>query len=321
MGMIALAVDLGGTNIRVAAIDEGGTIRKRFTRPTVVAEGKEAVLARLFLALEEVSRSFAEEQVQGVGLGCAGVIQIERGIISQSPNFPGWENVPIKERIQACLSRSVPVLVDNDANAAAMGEVWQGSAMNSKHVVCLTLGTGIGGGLVVDGNLVHGADGMAGELGHIIVDPQGPQCNCGNHGCLEAFASGTAIKREAIKIVRDYPAGELNKRCNGNPEAITAEMVCQSAVSGDLVCRRIYETMGRYLGIGIASLINVFNPEIVVIGGRVSRAWDLFISHTKEEIAQRAFKLPAQRAKVVPAARGDDAGLLGAAFLVFRAIR
>jgi glucokinase len=158
---------------------------------------------------------------------------------------------------------------------------------------------------------------MAGEAGHITVDPQGPQCNCGNRGCLEVLASATAIRRESIEALRKHPESELYKRCYGDPETITAEMVYQSAKAGDQMSRKIFQDMGRYLGIGIASLINILNPEMVVLGGGVSKSWDMFFSFTKEEVHKRALKIPAVRVTIVPAVCGDDAGLLGAAYLVF----
>ncbi|MBW1679790.1 MAG: ROK family protein [Deltaproteobacteria bacterium] len=285
--------------------------------PTIIKEGKESVLRSLLSAIEEIYQAFPKKQVKGVGLGIAGAIDIDKGIITQSPNFPGWDGYPIKDEIRTGFLKHVPIILENDANAAAMGERWRGAGMGINDLICLTLGTGIGGGIIIKGELVHGADGMAGELGHITVVPNGPRCSCGNHGCLEALASATAIRREAIEALINHPESELNKRCKGNREIITSEMVYHSAESGDPVSQNIYQTMGRFLGVGIASLINVFNPEMVIIGGGVSRAWKIFSPHTKEEVKTRAFKTPAQRAKVVPALCGDDAGLLGAAYLVF----
>jgi glucokinase len=158
---------------------------------------------------------------------------------------------------------------------------------------------------------------MAGEVGHITVDPQGPQCNCGNRGCLEALASATAIRREAIEGLRKYPESELHKRCLHDPESITAEMVYQSAKAGDQMSRNVFQDMGRYLGIGIAGLVNILNPEMVVFGGGVSKSWDMFFPFTREEVQKRALKIPAARVTIVPAVCGDDAGLLGAAYLGF----
>ncbi|MBW2623815.1 MAG: ROK family protein, partial [Deltaproteobacteria bacterium] len=300
MDKIAVAVDLGGTNIRVAAIDEQGNVRKKIKRPSLAKEGKEPVVRNLLSAIKEIYQASPEKQIKGVGLGIAGAINMDKGIITQSPNFPGWEGYQIKGEIEAEFSQKIPVILENDANAAAMGERWKGAGIGINYLLCLTLGTGIGGGIIINGKLLHGADGMAGELGHITVAPDGPRCNCGNHGCLEALASATAIKREATMALKNRPESELNSRCGGNVKAITAEMVYHSATSGDLVSRKVYQTMGKYLGIGIASLVNIFNPEMVIIGGGVSKAWDLFGPYTKKEVSKRALKPFLQRMKIVP---------------------
>jgi glucokinase len=319
MKRVVLAIDLGGTNIRVAAINEHGTIKKRVQRPTLAHEGEASVLRRLISALEEVYQAFPEKQIQGVGVGIAGAIDIEKGIITQSPNLSGFDGHPLRDKLQASFLKHLTIMIDNDANLAAMGEKWKGAGAGVNDLICLTLGTGIGGGIIIHGKLIHGADGMAGEVGHITVDPQGPQCNCGNRGCLEAIASATAIRREAIEALRKHPESELHKRCHNDPKTITAEMVYQSATAGDQIARNIFQDMGRYLGIGIASLINILNPEMVVLGGGVSNSWDMFFPFTKQEVQTRALKIPAARVKIVPAVCGDDAGLLGAACLVFHA--
>lgn len=322
MKKYAIAVDLGGTNIRAAVIDATGDIAQRISRPSLAGKGKDTVITVLLAALEEASRWCPEGTVTGIGLAVAGAIDMRSGVVTQSPNFTGWDNIPLRDIIQRRLSRSLPVFLENDANAAALGERWKGAGRGGDNIVCLTLGTGIGGGVIADGMLLHGADGMAAELGHITVDPGGPYCNCGNAGCLEALASATAIRREAIAALRDGNRrnGLMMKLCRGNVEELTAAMVSQAAQSGDKLAQIVYQTMGRFLGIGIATLINIFNPEKVIIGGQVSKAWDLFVPFTKEEVRTRALRVPGQRAEIVPAQQGDDAGLLGAAHLVFEAL-
>jgi len=320
MEISAIAVDFGGTNIRVAAVDEQGTIHKRIKRPALAQQGKKAVSKNLFSAIEAMYQTLPKDNLKGVGLGIAGAIDMKKGTITQSPNLPGCDNFPIRDELQTGFLKHVPVIVENDANAAALGERWKGAGMGINDLLCLTLGTGIGGGIILNGKLVHGADGMAGELGHITVVPNGPRCTCGNDGCLEALASATAITREAIKAAAGHPESDLNAGSGGSAEGITAEMVYRSAASGDRVSRNIYYVMGRYLGIGIDSLLNIFNPDKVVIGGGVSGAWEMFSPSMEEEIEKRAFRIPAQRARVVPAACGDDAGLLGAAYVVFNGI-
>jgi len=317
---VVLAVDLGGTNIRVAAIDEHGAVKKRVQRPTPAHEGESSVLRSLLSALNEVYQAFPENQIKGVGVGIAGAIDIGKGIVTQSPNLKGFDGYSLSVKLRASFLKHLTIMIDNDANLAALGEKWKGAGEGANDLVCLTLGTGIGGGIILHGKLAHGADGMAGEVGHITVDPQGPQCNCGNRGCLESLASATAIRREAIKALRKHPESELHKRCHHDPESITAEIVYQSAKAGDQFARNIFQDMGRYLGIGIASLINILNPEMVILGGGVSKSWDMFFPFTKQEVQKRALKIPAERVKIVPAVCGDDAGLLGAAYLVFHAL-
>lgn len=313
----AVAVDFGGTNIRAAAVDKQGTIQRRIKRPAFAKHGKRSVSTNILSAIETIHGTIPKNQLKGVGLAIAGALDLRRGIIRHSPNLPGCDNYPIRDELQAGFLKPVPVIVENDANAAAVGERWKGAGRGVDNLLCLTLGTGIGGGIILNGKLVHGADGMAGELGHITVIPDGPRCQCGNYGCLEALASATAITREASKAFRAHPPGKSPTQSKEKEKPITAEMVYRLAEAGDPVSRKIYSLMGKYLGIGIASLINIFNPEMVVIGGGVSCAWDLFTPSMQEEIEKRAFKIPAQRVRIVPAACGDDAGLLGAAHLVF----
>lgn len=313
----AVAVDLGGTNLRVAAIDEHGHIVSRLKLPTSVEKGKDSLFSNLVNGIHEMYKRCPRDAIKGVGLGVAGAIDIRKGTVTHAPNVPGWEHYPLKDHVLTCLPKGSAVVLENDANAAAVGELWKGAGIGVQDLVCITLGTGVGGGIIVEGKLVHGADGMAGEVGHITVDPNGPLCNCGNYGCLEALASATAIGREAVKAFGTHAGEKLWGAVKGNHETITAEMVYHLAESGDSASLSIYQAMGRYLGIGIASLINIFNPEMVIIGGGVSKAWKLFITATEEEVRKRAFSIPAQRAKLVPAGCGDDAALLGAAHLVF----
>ncbi len=312
----AIAIDLGGTNTRVAAVDGNGEIIHRISRPSRAQEGKDEVVQSLLFATEEVLQ-IGKENFRGIGIGVAGAIDLRTGTITQSPNFPGWDHVPLKEIIEDTMAAHLPVFLENDANAAALGERWKGAGAGSNDMVCLTIGTGIGGGVIVNGILLHGADGMASELGHITVDPQGPPCKCGNSGCLEALCSGTAVQRSALKALRAGQDSALAHMGKKHRQGITAKMIASAAHAGDSLSRIIYEEMGRYLGIGIATLVNIFNPEIVVIGGQVSKAWDLFIPAVRKEIQRRALHVPAQRAALVPARQGDDAGLIGAAYLVF----
>lgn len=319
MEKLVLAVDLGGTNFRAAAIDATGNILKRLRKSSQGDRGKQPVWERVHAVMELLYRDFPRGRIKAIGLAVAGAIDIHAGIITQCPNIAALEGFPLREKLRSGSLAHLPLVLENDANAAAMGEKWKGAGAGCRDLVCLTLGTGIGGGIIVDHHLVHGADGMAGELGHMTVKPRGPRCGCGNRGCLEALASATAIRREAIAAARAHPESALNRSCGGDLAAIDAEMVYHAAKKGDAVAQRVYQVMGTHLGIGIASLINAFNPEAVIIGGGVSKAWELFMPQVRREVQRRAFSVPAARARILPAKCGDDAGLLGAAYLALSA--
>ena len=308
MDRTVIGVDLGGTNLRTAIVGSDGQILVKHKEATRAVEGWMKVVARLIDNIKrqlEIGAQMGAE-VFAVGVGAPGVILVDKGIVVKSPNFPDWNNLPLKAELEKALK--IPVYIENDANAAALGEKWRGAGRDIKSMIHLTLGTGVGGGIILDNKIWHGADGMAGEIGHMTLIPDGRQCTCGNTGCLETYASARGIVqsfREELEKQK-LPAAEILKE-------ITSEKVYQAAREGDAVARRVMKEMGRMLGIGIASLINIFNPERVVIGGGVKDAWPLFIGATHEEIMKRAFQVPAERTEIVPSLLGDDAGMVGAA--------
>jgi glucokinase len=307
-----IGVDLGGTNLRTAIVGSDGEILDKHKEATRASDGWMKVVARL---IDNINRQLEVGAQRGakvfaVGVGAPGVIMVDKGIVVKSPNFPDWNNLPLKAELEKVLK--IPVFIENDANAAALGEKWRGAGRNIRSMIHLTLGTGVGGGIILDNKIWHGADGMAGEIGHMTLIPDGRQCTCGNTGCLEMYASARGIVqsfREELEKQK-IPAAEALKE-------ITSEKVYQAAREGDTVARRVMKDMGRMLGIGIASLINIFNPERVVIGGGVKDAWPLFIGATHEEIMKRAFQVPAERTEIVPSSLGDDAGMVGAAAVAF----
>ena len=312
MDRLVIGVDLGGTNTRTALVSRDGDILAKHSEETRVADGHEKVIATLVGSIER-QRANAVRQgrtVVAVGVGAPGVIHEQTGVVVKSPNFPDWNNLPLKTTLEATLH--LPVFIENDANAAALGEQWRGAAKDIGSMIFLTLGTGVGGGIVLDGRIWHGADGMAGEVGHMTIMPHGRPCGCGNTGCLEMYASSRGIVLNFREIALEHGANAVKDR------EITSAQVYQSAREGDAMALRAMREMGRFLGVGIASLINIFNPEMVVIGGRVKDAWDLFIDATREEIRKRAFEYPAARTKIVPSLLGDDAGMVGAAAVAFQ---
>ena len=305
MAQVVIGVDLGGTNLRTALLSVDGDILDKRKEPTHAADGWKKVVGRLVNNINQ-QRAIAEQRgmhVMAVGVGAPGIIQMDKGIVVKSPNFPDWNNLPLRDELEKALH--VPVIIENDANAAALGEQWLGAGCGIDSMILLTLGTGVGGGIVLNNKIWQGADGMAGEVGHMTLIPDGRQCGCGNTGCLEMYAS-------ARGIVQSY------REASGMTEAaqassVTSEMVYQTARNGDPVALHVMKEMGRLLGIGIANLINIFNPQMIVLGGGVKDAWDLFIGATHEEIMRRAFQVPAERTRIVPSLLGDDAGMIGAA--------
>lgn len=308
-----IGVDLGGTNLRTALLNSEGDILAKTKVATQVSQGWNNVVAQIKDAVSR-QRDVANElglEVAAIGVGAPGIIQLESGVVVQSPNFPDWNNVPLKAELEEALQ--IPVFLENDANAAALGEQWRGAARGINTMLLLTLGTGVGGGIVLNNKIFHGADGMAGEIGHMTLVPDGRPCSCGNTGCLEMYAS-------ARGILQSYQEEREKGSTTGLVQDLTAERIYQAAQDGDPIAQRVMKDMGRMLGIGLASLINIFNPEMIVLGGGVKDAWELFIDAAREEILKRAFIGPARRVRIVPSLLGDDAGMTGAAALAFQKV-
>jgi glucokinase len=298
-------VDLGGTNLRTALVSFEGNILDKRKEATNASDGWKKIVARLVdnITQQRVTAVQRGLKVTAVGVGAPGVIRMDTGVVVKSPNFPDWNNLPLRDELEKALL--IPVVIENDANAAALGEQWRGAGRGINSMILLTLGTGVGAGIVLDNKIWQGADGMAGEVGHMTLIPDGRQCGCGNSGCLEMYAS-------ARGIVQSYREAAGKLEITQAPE-LTSTHVYQAARDGDPIARRVMKDMGAMLGIGIANLINIFNPNMIVIGGGVKDAWDLFIGATHEEIMRRAFQVPAERTEIVPSLLGDDAGLIGAA--------
>jgi glucokinase len=308
------AADLGGTHLRVANVDRNGKISSRQVQPTPQAEKPNEIVRTLIKAVHESECTTAEQGgvVSAMSVVVPGTVNVAEGIVVKAPNLPCLEGF----RLGAALESEVelPVIVENDANAAAIGEMWCGSGQGHSTLVCVTLGTGVGGGIILDGKLWRGVDGSAAEIGHIGIDPfAGVACRCGSYGCLEVYASATAIVRMTREARACYPNSMLQ-----NIEYLTSEKIYQAGREGDELAIEVFCRMGDYLGIGLASLVNIFNPEVVVVGGGLSNGWDLFEKHMNQQVRERAFPIPAGRVKIVRAQWGDDAGLLGAARLAFK---
>lgn len=311
---LVFAADLGGTHLRVATIDRHGKLHCRQMQPTPQAEKPSEIVRALIDAAHLFQPSIPEGGggISAVSVVVPGTVNVAEGVVVKAPNVPCLDGFRLAAALESELEW--PVVLENDANAAAIGELWQGAGQGFRTLICVTLGTGVGGGIILDGKLWRGVDGSGGEIGHIGVDPfAGVPCTCGSRGCLEVYASATAIVRMTREARPRYPSSMLH-----NTEDLTSEKVYQAGKEGDELAIEVFRRMGVYLGIGLASLINVLNPEIVVIGGGLSNGWDLFEKHMHQQVLERAFPIPARRVKIVRAQCGDDAGLLGAARLAFK---
>jgi glucokinase len=312
-----IGVDLGGTNIVVGAMSADGS-RSFAARsiPTGAELGAENVADRIVGLIEEVIvDTVAETRAQrsdiiGVGIGAPGPLDRERGLVIVAPNL-GWRNFPLRDRIAERLD--LPATLDNDANCATVGEWWQGAARGGTNVIGMTIGTGIGGGLIVDGKLFHGSSDVAGEIGHTTIDLNGRHCKCGNYGCLEAYASGPAIATRAREVlVREETASLLPSLVDGKLETLTAETVYKAAQQGDAVANEIVRDTARYLGAGIANLLNIINADVVVVAGGVTLAGDALFTPLRAEVRRRAFRPAVDATRIVPGELPGTAGVVGA---------
>lgn len=311
---LVLGIDIGGTTFTVGAIrDDGTRIGALREEPTNSGEGADGVLERIVTAAQRVMadarKAAPGAEFVGVGAGAPGPLDAETGVVLLTPNL-GWVNFPLRDRLHAALQ--LPTVIDNDANCAVLGEWWRGAAQGTRHAIGFTIGTGIGGGIIVNGALYHGASGCAGEIGHTTIEANGRHCACGNYGCLEAYASGPAIARRAIEAIESGEATTLLARAGGDPGRITARTVYDAAHEGDDLARELVRQTVQFLGAGVANLVNVFNPEVVVVCGGVTRAGNLLFDPLRREVARRAFK-PAVQAVRIVAQQLEVPGVFGAA--------
>lgn len=311
MKEIVLAADLGGTNLRMAAVDREGDILYRTKHSTPKSERAEEIVSAITEAATECLEAVKKDGwIKAFGAALPATLNAPDGIIFKAPNLPSLDGFRFSATVSDELN--LPVVLENDANAAAIGENWLGAAKSAQNAICVTLGTGVGGGIIINGGIVRGADGTAGEIGHICVEPLGVPCGCGSRGCVEQYSSATAIVRLTREIENQYPKSSLQ-----NKNRLTSLDVFEAGKAGDELALEVFRKMGFYLGIALADLVNILNPEIIVIGGGAAAGWDLFINHVQDQINKRAFEEPAKRAKLVRAELADDAGILGAAKRAF----
>jgi glucokinase len=312
-----IGVDLGGTKIIAGAVSLDGAhtsgMRSIATQPELGADGVVERMVGLIegVILDTINETGATRRdFIGIGMGAPGPLDREQGLVIVAPNL-GWRDFPLRDRIGSRLQ--LPATLDNDANCATVGEWWLGAARGGRNVVGMTIGTGIGGGLIIEGALYHGSSDVAGEIGHTTIDVNGRHCKCGNYGCLEAYASGPAIATRAREaLMREDTASMLPGMVDHELERMTAETVYDAAKKGDGLANEIVRDTARYLGAGIATLLNVINPDVVVVAGGVTRAGEALFAPLRTEVRRRAFKPAVQAARIVPAELPGTAGVIGA---------
>jgi glucokinase len=333
----AIGVDLGGTNLRIAAVDADGSLLEKITTGTQTSKGRDFVIDEMCDAIRFQANKFGRDmELEGVGIGVPGIIDKRTGMIRESPNLPGWDEFSVRAEIERRLGARV--VLENDANVAAFGEGWLGAARGYNELCMITLGTGVGGGLVIASRIWQGMNGMAGEFGHMTVDPNGVPCKCGNIGCAEMYSSATAVMRMAREEIAAGNAPELKKMAAGPNIEFSARAVFNMALQGDAAAQRVYDKVGWALGVLIGDLINALNLRMYVVGGGVSNGWQAFAPKMFEELRKRSMvyaatappddciqigaaskveskQLPPYRTIVTRALLGSDAGLYGAARL------
>jgi glucokinase len=326
-----IGVDLGGTNLRIAAVSTDGQLLEKVNVPTRIVMGADQVVNDMCDAILRLSERYRSGGAfLGAGIGVAGIIDLEAGIVRKSANLPGWENYHVRDEIERRLGARI--FLENDAKVAALGEQWLGAGRNVDNMAMLTLGTGIGGAIVLDGKIFHGMNGMAGEFGHVTVEPDGIPCGCGNHGCAERYASATGLVRMAREAIESGQAPTLAKAAGSDAE-FGAKAIYDLAMQGDEAAQRIFRRFGRVLGILLADIVNVLNLPVYVIGGGVASAWDAFAPSMFEELRERSLIYAATAAEdssgnagqpsdtkrwttvIKRATLGGDAGLYGGARL------
>lgn len=313
MSDVAFAVDLGGTNIRAGIVTRDGELRHHRNIQTAVHGGVYAIIDQIASLADEVFTEHGSRATAGVGVVAPGPLEPKSGIVRFAPNLPGWENVPLTRLLEERLE--LPVVLGNDGNSAALGESMFGAGKNVENLIYLALGTGLGAGIVHQGDLIEGIAGVGGEVGHVSVNGNGPRCTCGGIGCMEAYIGGWAIARDGELAVHSERSTIIREVAGDG--RITAEVVAEAAQRGDPVATDIFRRAGQALAVGIGGLVNVFNPELIVIGGGLARAGDLILEPFRVNLPQYTMLPIYEHVSIVSSVLGNDTGIYGAAANVF----
>ncbi|MFP6596598.1 MAG: ROK family protein [Candidatus Hydrogenedentota bacterium] len=314
MSKATLGIDLGGTGVKTALVSEDRQVLAQETRPTEADRGQDVVIGNMAASAEAViaASGISREDIVAAGVGAPGPLNRETGIVYSPPNLPAWKDVPLAALMEEKLG--VPCFLENDANAACYGEFWMGAGRGTETMCLLTLGTGVGGGVVTFGKLLRGLDGTAGEIGHMKVQGDGGRlCGCGAKGCLESYGSVPGMVLTAREGLESGETSSLGELCGGDYDALTGKMISDAAEAGDGFAHEVIEVTAGWLGVGISSLINVFNPEKVVLCGGMIAAGERLFEPLREAATSQAFDVPARRVEIVPGELGHDSGVLGCA--------
>jgi len=311
-----IAVDIGGTVLKSALVSITGKIAYLRKAPTPRVKDKTKLIESILSSINDMIliKKLKKRDILGIGIGAPGPVDSLKGVVHYFVNIPGWREVPLKRIIEG--KTGIPVFIDNDVNMMALGELKFGAGRNAKNMVCITLGTGVGGGIVIDGKLYRGSGSSAGEVGHITVAENGPLCNCGNKGCLERLVGNRYIVSEVRNKIRDGAKTSISRMVNGRLSDITPEMIDKAAGKGDRFAIGIWKNTGHYIGTALADIANILDPEAIVIGGGMANAGKGLFDSIRETVRARAMKGPAERVRIVRAKLGYDAGLIGAVPLV-----
>ncbi|MDP3786215.1 MAG: ROK family glucokinase [Candidatus Omnitrophota bacterium] len=316
MKKYAIGVDLGGTYTKLALVDKNGRVHCRAKLPTTAYKTKEALLtaivAEIGAILKENRLSFRD--LAGVGIGVPGLVAFEEGLVYSLTNVPGWKNVRLKKILETRL-RKIPVLVDNDVNLMTLGESRFGAGRGAKNLVCITLGTGVGGGIIIDGNLYRGTSSAAGEVGHMPLKEEGLRCNCGSFGCLERYVGNRYIVDEIKDKIRSGRPTKIRELVRGNLSLVTPEIISKAAKKKDALAIECWRRVGKRIGVTLSGVINLLNPEKIIIGGGMADAGEVLFKAIRDTVNERALPVSKGAVKIVKAKLGNDAGLAGAAAL------
>lgn len=314
MEKLILGIDIGGTSVKIGLITETGDIFKKWEIPTNTANQGGSIVEDIWMSIQDHLKTYniPEESLLGIGMGAPGFVNVETGLIYEAVNI-GWKNLDIVSQFRKW--SNLPIYVANDANVAALGENWKGAGHQAENLIAVTLGTGVGGGIIANGSILNGENGTAGEIGHLTVDPNGYPCNCGRTGCLETITSATGIVRQAMELIKKNPQSRLAQHYQqtGN---ITAKDVFDLAKQGDQSCDQIIHHTTDVLGLVLANIATIINPEKILIGGGVSKAGNQFIQLIEKYFQKYALPRLSDICDIAIAQLGNDAGIIGAAYLV-----